>query len=184
MRKFIFTGICFFIVWTVTAQKEEYKKPSLPIDSSTKTITYTKIFQVNASKDSLYRKGKQWFMLYYKNPTGVIRQDNPQEGTIMGKHQIKILNPVDKNGIQTMRGIVQYTITTNYKDNKVRIVINEINLKGTSYTPIEKWLDTSSSDFTTKNYYYLEQMDKEMKNTVQQFEEYITKPVTVKKSDW
>jgi hypothetical protein len=63
-------------------------------------------------------------------------------------------------------------------------VINEINLKETSYTPIEKWLDKSANGFTTRNYYYLDQLDKEMKAVIQSFEEYMTKPVTVKKGEW
>jgi hypothetical protein len=172
------------MVSVVNAQKEEYKEPVLPMDSSTKTITYTKVIPVNAKKDSLYKKGKGWFFSFYKNPNGVIKQDDAKDGTIMGKHQVKVLNPADKNGIQTMRGIVQYTVTTQFKDNKARIVINEINLKETSYTPIEKWLDKSANGFTTRNYYYLDQLDKEMKAVIQSFEEYMTKPVTVKKGEW
>ncbi|MCX7862711.1 MAG: DUF4468 domain-containing protein [Bacteroidales bacterium] len=182
MKWFVLSFI--FIYSYSWSQKEEYKEPSLPIDSATKTITYTKVISVNAHKDSLFRKGKSWFFSYFKNPTGVIRQEDPTNGQIIGKHQIKVLNPPDKNNVQTMRGIVQYTVTTQYKDNKARIVVNEINLKETSYTPIEKWLDKTSPSFTTKNYYYLEQIDKEIKAMIKHFEEYLTKPTTPKKEEW
>ncbi|NSW45101.1 MAG: DUF4468 domain-containing protein [Bacteroidales bacterium] len=168
----------------INAQKEEYKEPVLPIDSNTKMIMYSKTLSVNLTKDSLYKKVKSWFFAYYKNPTGVIRQDDAANGQIIGKHQIKVLNPPDKKGIQTMRGIVQYTITTQFKDNKVRIVLNELNLKETSYTPIEKWLDKTAPGFTTKNYFYLEQIDKEMKATINHFENYITKSQSTNKNEW
>lgn len=181
-------ALSFFVfIWAMSfsfAQKEEYKEPILPIDSVTKNITYSKVISINASKDSLYKKGKAWYKTFYKNPTGVIRQDDATNGLIMGKHQIKILNPADKKGVQTMRGIVQYTITTQFKDNKIRIVLNEINLKETSYTPIEKWLDKTAAGFTTKNYYYLEQIDNEMKTTLKNFEDFMIKSHIDKKEDW
>lgn len=185
MKKHVFT--CFVFLSSLTlafSQKEEYKEPVLPIDSITKSITYSKIISINASKDSLFKKGKIWFKTFYKNPIGVIRQEDASNGLIMGKHQIKVLNPADKKGIQTMRGIVQYTITTHFKENKVRIVLNEINLKETSYTPVEKWLDKTAIGFTTKNYYYLEQIDNEMKATIKNFEEFMAKPQTEKKDNW
>lgn len=184
MRTFIISSILIFCVNVLFSQKEEYKEPVLPIDSATKTITYTKVISVNASKDSLFKKGKSWFYAYFKNPTGVIREEDATNGKIMGKHQIKVLNPPDKNKVQTMRGIVQYTVTTQFKDNKARIVVNEINLKETSYTPIEKWLDKTAPGFTTKNYYYLEQIDQEIKNLLKHYEDYMTKPQTPKKEDW
>lgn len=114
----------------------------------------------------------------------MIREEDAPNSKIMGKHQIKVLNPPDKNKVQTMRGIVQYTVTTQFKDNKAKIVVNEINLKETSYTPIEKWLDKTAPGFTTKNYYYLEQIDMEIKNLLKHFEDYMTKPHIPKKEDW
>lgn len=185
MKYLIFSFTILLIsISNIFGQKEEFKEPTLPMDSSTKQITYVKVINVNASKDSLYKKGKAWFYAYYKNPTGVIKKEDAQNGQIMGKHQIKVLNPADKKGVQTMRGIVQYTVTTQFKDNKVRMVINEINLKETSYTPVEKWLDKTTAAFTTKNYYYLEQIDNEMKATIKNFEDFMTKPQIGKKEDW
>ncbi len=184
MKTLVVTSILILSINTLFSQKEEYKEPSLPIDSTTKTITYSKVLSINASKDSLFKKGKSWFYTYFKNPTGVIREEDATNYKISGKHQIKVLNPPDKNKVQTMRGIVQYTVTTQFKDNKARIIVNEINLKETSYTPIEKWLDKTAPGFTTKNYYYLEQIDVEIKNLLKHFEDYMTKSQTPNKEDW
>jgi hypothetical protein len=184
MKKYCILSFFIALSFFVYSQKNEFKEPNLPIDSSTKTITYSKIISINASKDSLFSKGKSWFYSYFKNPVGVIRQEDLQKGIILGKHQIKVLNPPDKNKIQTIRGIVQYTINTQYKDNKVRIIVNEINLRETSYMPIERWLDKKAPEFTEKNYYYLEQIDKEINALIKNFEEYMTKPLSTKKEDW
>ncbi len=168
----------------IFSQKEEYKEPQLPIDQDSKLISYTKVVEVTANKDSLYNKGQQWFRKFYKNPTGVIREQDAVKGIIVGKHQIKILNPADKNGVQTMKGIVQYTVSTQYKDNKARIEITGINLSATSYTPIEKWLDKTAKDFSPKNYFYLDQINKQLLDVIANFESFIKEPNKVKKDEW
>lgn len=169
---------------SVFSQKEEYQEPNLPIDQVTKLITYSKMFDVSASKDSLYKKGKKWFYTYYKNPTGVIKSDDGANGKISGKHQFKVLNPADKKGIKTMRGIVKYTITTQFKENKARIIITDLNLESTSYTPIEKWMDKSAAGFTTKNYFYLSQVDSLINEVTSNFETFMKDAGNVKKDDW
>lgn len=174
---FLFTHFGF-------SQKEDFKEPALPIDQETKLITYSKVIDVTAGKDSLYKKGKKWFYTFYKNPTGVIKEDDAPSGKISGKHQVKILNPADKKGIQTMKGIVKYTVTTQFKENKARIIISEINLESSSYTPVEKWLDKAAPGFTTKNYYYLTQVDSLMNDVTGNFEKFMKEANKVKKDEW
>ena len=156
----------------------------MPIDQETKLITYSKAFDVTANKDSLYKKEKKWFYTFYKNPTGVIKEDDAVNGKIAGKAQIKVLNPADKKGIQTMKGIVKYTVTTQFKENKARIVISEINLESSSYTPIEKWLDKTAPGFSTKNYYYLTQVDSLLNDVTLNFEKFMKEATKVKKEEW
>ena len=166
------------------AQNEGVKELTLPVDPDTKLITYSKIIEVTANKDSLFKKGQIWFKKFYKNPTSVIRETDTLNGKISGKHQIKILNPADKKGIQTMKGIVQYSVTTFYKENKVKIVLSELNLNATSYSPIEKWQDKTAKDFSTQNYFYLEQIDKQMKDILADFEKSIKEQTKGKKDVW
>ncbi len=182
--QYFLIALMLFLSFNSIAQIEEFKEPALPIDQETKLISYSKIIEVPANKDSLYRKGQAWFRKFYKNPTGVIRESDTTSGKILGKHQIKILNPADKKGIQTMKGITQYSVNTNYKDNKVRIVLTEINLNATSYYPIENWLDKTAKDFTPKNYFYLEQIDKQMKEILVDFEKYMKEPKKGKQDEW
>jgi len=179
-----FSCLFFLICLTATAQTEEYKEPTLPINQDTKLITYNKVVEVSANKDSLFKKGKKWFYTFYKNPTGVIKEEDAANGKIAGKHQIKILNPIDKKGIQTMRGIVKYSVTTQFQDNKARIVISDINIESASYTPVEKWLDKTDPSFTTKNYFYFTQIDSIINGVTLNFEKFIKEANKVKKDEW
>jgi len=63
----------------------------LPIDESTKLITYTKVIDVtNQTKDVLFDRALAWAKGYYKNPTEVIREQNKEEGKIVCKGRYKI----------------------------------------------------------------------------------------------
>ncbi|PKP17407.1 MAG: hypothetical protein CVU05_15585 [Bacteroidetes bacterium HGW-Bacteroidetes-21] len=177
---FLFVGLLI----NLSAQKTDYPEISLPLDADSKLITYSQVVEAQANKDSLYAKSLAWFNAYFKNPTGVIREKSPENGQIMGKHQIKVLNPPDKKGIQTMKGIVQYTVKVSVKENKTRIILTDFNIRDNSYTPIEKWSDKSSVQFNNVNYYYLEQIDKEAKELVKNFQEFMIKATTVKKDEW
>lgn len=169
---------------TVFCQKEGYPDVAVPVDNDTKLITYTKIVEFTANKDSVYNKGLAWFNSYFKNPTGVIREKSPETGTIMGKHQIKILNPPDKKGVPTMKGIIQYTVKVSTKDNKTRIILTEFNLKSQSYTPIEPWADKTSSTYNNINQYYLDQIDKESNALIEHFQKFMTEAIKVKTDNW
>ena len=149
---------------------ETFEKPKFTIDETTKMITYQNVVETTGTKNELYNKGLSWYKSYYKNPTNVIREQDKTNHKIVGKGRFKILNPKDKKGMQTMAGIVQYTITTFYKDGKIKYVINDINWKQTSKYPAEKWLDESSPSYRPKYNYFLQQVDEYMKKTTANLE--------------
>jgi Cu/Ag efflux protein CusF len=182
MRKFFFAFLLIPLI--CNAQKQEYPDVQLPVDEDTKLITYSKVVEFTAGKDSVYNKSVAWFHAYFKNPTGVIREKSPETGEITGKHQIKILNPPDKKGIQTMKGLVQYTVKVSTKDNKVRVIITEFNLKDVSYYPLERWTDKNSASYSNVNQYYLEQIDKEAKALQDHFTKFMTEPLKQKNDNW
>jgi len=162
-----------------------FKEVKMPIDDVTKLITYKNVINIDGiTKDSLYRKGLKWFNSYYKNAKNVIKLQNPEEGRIIGKPQFKILNPPDKNGSPSFRGIIYYTITTFYKDGKFKYEITDINLEETSKFPVERWLDKSLKTYTPKYNYFLKQIDDYMKATTQSFENAMKLSTTIKKDEW
>jgi hypothetical protein len=180
----LFSGL-FIKSWSQKDKNDSlFKEIKMPVDEATKLITYTNVINVDAKKDSLYKKGLKWFNSYYKNPKGVIKTQNPEEGKISGKPQFKILNPPDKNGTPSMRGIIYYTITTFYKDGKCKYEITDINLEQASKYPVEKWLDKSSKSFSPVFNYFIKQIDDNIKTTVKSFENYMKASTASKNDAW
>ena len=60
---------------------QDNQKAKLPIDETTKLITYVKVQEINgASKDSLYDKAMNWCLTYFVNPNDVIREKDKEKG--------------------------------------------------------------------------------------------------------
>jgi hypothetical protein len=161
-----------------------FKEIKMPVDNATKLITYSNVINVDAKKDSLYKKGLKWFNTYYKNPKGVLKIQNPDEGKISGKPQFRILNPPDKNGTTSMGGIIYYTITTLYKDGKCRYEITDINLEQTAKYPVEKWLEKDSKSFKPVYNYFLRQVDDNIKQTIKNYENFMKLSNAAKNDAW
>jgi hypothetical protein len=161
-----------------------FKDITMPLDEATKTIVYKKVVNCDGTKDELYRKAITWFNSYYKNPTGVLKEQNIPEGRIVGKHQIMLKNPPDKKGIETNRGIVCYTITTEFKDGRFRYELSDIYLKEASKFPIERWLDKTSQTYTPKFNYFLRQVDDYMKATISSLEKAMNAKEAQTPTDW
>lgn len=179
-----FSGF-YFKIWSQKNKNDSlFKEVKMPVDNETKLITYTNIIAVDCKKDSLFKKGLKWFNTYYKNPRGVIKIQNPEEGKITGQPQFRILNAPDKNGTASMLGIIYYTISTYYKDGKCKYVISDINLEQTSKFPVERWLDKSSRTYTPAYNYYLKQIDDYMKLTAKNFENTMKASTPVKNDAW
>lgn len=140
---------------------------NLPVDQDSKLITYSEVISTDGTADALYGKAYRWFSTYYKNPTQVIKESANHK--IVARPRFKILNPPDKNGIQTMGGIVVYTFSVDFKDGRYKYTISEIEWKQNSKYPIERWMDTSSSSYKPMYAFYLEQVDKEITTIIDKF---------------
>ncbi len=160
MKYFFFLIISIFIYSISFAQE-------LPVNNETKLITYTEVVSTNGTADALYSKAHKWFFSHYKNPNNVVKESTNHK--IMARPRFKILNPPDKKGIKTMGGIVLYTFTAIFKDGKYKYTITNIEWKQSSKYPIEKWMDKSAPHYKEKYSYYLEQVNTEIKNTLDSF---------------
>ena len=112
---------CLLMQNTV-AQKNPVAVPDIPVNSETNLITYTKVVDITGvSKDELFKRGLDWCNSFYKNPADVIREKDLPSGIIICKHRFKISNPYDKKaGVATDAGMIQYTLTIDFKDEKYR----------------------------------------------------------------
>lgn len=183
---FVISFIVGFVLCINAQNKNEivFEKPELPIDELSKKITYTQVVEATGTKEELYRKSLSWFNSFYKNPTEIIREKDPVEGRITGKGRIKILNPPDKKGIQTMKGIVLYTLICEMKDGRFKYTITDINLKSTSFYPCENWLDTEAQTYSQVYNFFLTQVNDDISKTIEDLVKTMTITPENKPEEW
>lgn len=156
----------------------------LPVDPITHLITYEAVTQVQgATTEVLYKRAFDWFNSYYKNPTEVIRENDIENGKIVGKPRFRISNPPDKEGTKTDAGLVQYTITVGVKDGRFKYELTEFNWKQTSYYPLERWMDTKAQTYTPVYNHYLTQTDDYVKEMIKNLKRAMMSDKPVKDKD-
>jgi hypothetical protein len=172
-------------VTIASAQAPQTVKVKMPIDETSKLITYSSVTDVaGVNKSELYNRAIRWANIYYKNPNEVIREKDSVEGKIVCKGRYKISNPADKKGFSSDAGLVQYTLTMQFKDGKFKTVLSAINWKQDSYYPAEKWMDDKSAYYKPEFDFYLEQVNKESNEILKELKKSVSTSIAVKKDDW
>jgi hypothetical protein len=93
---------------------------NLPVDSTTKKVTYSEVISVNgATKDVLYSRAKNLNMIREN-----VKADNKAEGTYSYKGQIKVNYPAPQVGMKH-NGTVNYLVTMFLKDGKYKYTISD-----------------------------------------------------------
>lgn len=189
MKKVI-ASVCMAMLFVpvrfLSAQDAEpFNTANIPVDKISKLITYTEVVHVKGVTTAvLYKRALNWFETYYKNPTDVIRENDSTKGKISGKSRFKIYNAPDKKGLRTDAGLVMYTINVSVREGRYKYEVTELNQKAASYTPLERWLDTSSRTYTTAYVGYLEQVDTQVREAVENLKKAMSTSPPVKKDDW
>lgn len=187
MRKIFVLILSLLPVTFLLAQdkKQAFNTDNIPVDKISKLIDYTDVVQVKGTSTSvLYKRALAWFNTFYKNPTDVIRENDSTKGVISGKSRFKISNAPDKTGLRTDAGLVMYTITVSIREGRFKYEVTELNQKATSYLPLEKWLDTTSRTYTTAYVGYLEQVDTQVRETIDNLKKAMTTTPPVKNDNW
>lgn len=161
-------------------------KSKLPVDAESKLVTYKAVVDVpGAPMKELQQRAFLWANEYYKNPMDVIRERDTVKGTMVCKARLKIMNEADKKGIVSEAGLIEYTLKLDFKDNKYRYTLTEINWKQRSYYPVERWMETEAAGYQEAYVYYLQQTDELMKQLVKDLDKGMKLPlVKKKKDDW
>jgi len=91
--------------------------------AQTDTFEFKLIDSVNASKQDLYLKARQFISLQFKDSKEVIQMDDKDAGKIICKG---IMEPTIKAGLGiTVQSFVNFTITIDVKDGKYRCILND-----------------------------------------------------------
>lgn len=146
---FLFTGILVF------AQNGH---PEIPVDTVTNLIKFQQTVDEIGTQDELFNRCVYWLNDFYKDPQRVTTIRDVPSGKIEGRHQFRIYYYEDNDSIKHPAGMVKYTFTIQFKDDKYRYTIDELFLKAQTNLPIEKWLDKDDPAYDKRWDSYLQQV--------------------------
>lgn len=182
-KSLILSVMIVFCVATATAQKDKpLQPPVLPIDSTTKMITYKEVVTQQGSSAELYKRAMDWIVLNYKNTAEVVKTSNEATGVIEGSSRIKIHTPA-KDGVTTIAGIVNYNFVIEAKDGRYRYTFTRFSLKDAAYNPIEKWFDTKLPTWFPQRFEHLKEVNDDMVKTINSLKESMA-PKVQKSDNW
>jgi hypothetical protein len=186
MKKIVLSLMLIINSLFATAQKQEPAPtpPDMPMDTTTKLITYTEVVQMpEVQAAELFKRAKKWVYIFYKNPSTVIQTMDSVNYVFEGRHTINMIKTL-KDGTKLPTNYMNYNITLNFKDGKYRYKITNINLKDLSYHPAEKLLDEKDPPTRDWDYQMLQQTDDFMQNNlIPNLKKAMTKPSNEVKTD-
>lgn len=169
------------------AQKKEQidlTAPQVPMDSATKLISYSDVVELSGTPTVLYNKSLNWAKTYFKNSSRVIKSADSTNHKILLHPLFKVLNPPDKNGIQTMGGIVNYMLTIECRNGRVKYTFNKFAWKQPSFYPCEKWMDTEAGSYEKRFGFFLQQLDAEANKITEDYKKAMSAKPIKKDENW
>jgi hypothetical protein len=100
------------------ATRQLMAQVSLPIDPTTRLISYSQVVQVpNASKNELYARAKIWFASTFKSAQSVIQADEKEAGVLIGKGWQQVYVRILGTPLSVK---LWYTVKLSFKEGKYR----------------------------------------------------------------
>lgn len=183
MKKLSLVFALFIAIGASAQKNEETAIPYFPVNEETNLVTYTDVIQVpGVSDDSLYALAMKWIKVYYKMPSQVIKSEDKAAGRIEIFHAFN-LTRTEKN--QEMKaGLIRYYLTLQFKDGRFKYTITKINLDGTTYFGIEKWINDPKYLEDENVPGYLTQIETFMNELIASIESEIRPKAVSKEEDW
>jgi len=187
MKALMFLLITVVAMPAMAQKTKELPYPPIPVDEKTKLITYEGVGKVDGvSAKDLYAKAIEWVKTYHKNPTEKLRKQDEANGEI----EIFARFPIyayDKKGVKTTSnaGLIQYTMTLQFKDGRYKYTVTNLNLKSQSYQPIDSWFTDKENDTNADNHaYQLADIDIEINAMIKDMLHKVAAKEDKKGDDW
>lgn len=172
--------------FSLLAQKKtELSWPAMSLDPKTNLITYSEVPEVaGVSAQDLYDRAMKWGGEYFKNFAEKLRKQDKENGEMEIFNRIPIY-AYDKKGEKTTsrQGLAQYTITIQFRDGRYKYTITDLNMKASSYEPLEPWLDREDEDAANHSY-YLTDIDADIQATIASMKDGLSKAAEKSSDDW
>ena len=194
MKKLMYLfSVCF--LFSVTYAFGQKETPKLPIDNSTRKITYTEVVFVDSltNKQELFSRAKEWFAKTFQSSTNVIQMEDKEDGKIIGKALLPIYNKTLGDF-----GHIHYTISIFLKDGRYKYELSDFYHKGQILSNGDRAVDIGSCESmintNDKNLFggsmqktynnYLNQMDIHAKELIFSLKSFMAKKLTKTENDW
>lgn len=170
-------------------------------DLSAPLVSYSEVIQLDStlSKDELYRRAKQWFVLTYKDSKSVLQLDDKSSGQLVGKATMKYNSSVFSGSASTS-GYTDYTLSVFVKDGRYKYEMTNFIHDGTGNSTVPKGYDfglittsdaspyvpwAGSQNWATKVWKDIKtQMDINAKATIVSLKDAMQKTSGANENDW
>lgn len=112
------------IIFTIVTQAAFCQKYILPLDESGRYAEYTSTVEVNNSKDDLFKNAQSWIAKSFGDYKAVVNLEDKGAGRLIvkGTSSVSML----------LYSTIKYTLTIDCRDNKYRVLIDNILGDGVS----------------------------------------------------
>lgn len=135
--------------------------PELPRSEETGDIAYEGMWDVDYEDPAhLYEDIHRWFLAYFKNPHGVMKEKDAENFIIKGEHAFYLYRMVKKTKAKS--GLIKYRLEMwADEDANFHYRLYHINLDKNVYWGAEKFYNKSDKNYK-QNFNFLEQIDVQM----------------------
>ena len=178
MKHLMFISLLVFFIPQVYSQQH-----TVPIDETTKLITWKDVVQQNGTKEVLYNRAIEWINSYYSNPQGITKIRDVDNGKILINHAIRLNDTLKSGEVVPSQTTVNYVFNLEFRENRYRYTFSDFTMKANSKFPLERWLDTTHQSYQPAWAGYLLQIDKTINETISSLKEGMKEKV-VKEDNW
>ncbi|MFM1876172.1 MAG: hypothetical protein RL266_1909 [Bacteroidota bacterium] len=157
----------------------------MPLDPKTNLITYSEVPEVaGVSSADLFDRAMKWGGEYFKNFAEKLKKQDKAAGELEIFYRFPIY-AYDSKGVKTTtkQGLAQFTLTIMFKDGRYKYTITDLNLKATSYMPLEPWLDREDANAQNHSY-YLTDIDNEIREVIKSMKEGLASAGDKSSDEW
>jgi hypothetical protein len=178
----------------LAAFSQQIVTPSLPIDSTTRLITYSEVVKLDTSlkKIELFSRAREWFAKNYNSSNNVIQMEDKESGKIVGKALMRVYHKA--LGSDHPSSHINYTISIYLKDGRFKYEIANFYHTGDGnkmpdYGSCEEMINTKKKylgiSYQKTFTYYLLQLDANTRSLIVSLKASMNgKPIGKKKDDW
>ena len=156
----------------------------IPVNDKTGKAEIINVVDLTGTSSSdMYERSLKWIDDFYPNPTGTIQEKVANE-SVYCKARFKVIIK-DKKGQTVRQSFIRYKLKLDFKDDKYRYSIYDIEWERSSSFDVSEWEDTDDPRYEADVYpVYVDQTMDYLNNLIETMTKAIATPIEEESSDW